>query len=135
MSPPLVVVDTNVFVAAGFSPRSASAKILSAIRAGRLRMAWNEDTRRETQYIVSKIPRLSWRDAAEHFRDEDRFDGETNPAAFAHIPDPDDRKFAALAQAAGAGLVTNDEHLLGSCERADVAVLTPREFWKRTGDA
>ena len=34
---PNVILDTNVFVAAGFSERSASARIIEAVREGRLR--------------------------------------------------------------------------------------------------
>ncbi len=46
-----VVIDTNVFVAAGFNPRSASARILTGIREGRFRLIWNEPTRRETKEV------------------------------------------------------------------------------------
>ena len=44
-----VVIDTNVFVAAGFNPQSASARILEGIREARFRLIWNEPTRRETE--------------------------------------------------------------------------------------
>ena len=37
-----VVIDTNVFVAAGFNPRSASGQILASVREGRFRLIWNE---------------------------------------------------------------------------------------------
>jgi hypothetical protein len=33
-----VVLDTNVFVAAGFNPRSASARIVEAVKRGQVRM-------------------------------------------------------------------------------------------------
>ena len=39
-----VVIDTNVFVAAGFNPRSAAARILAAVREGRFQLIWNEPT-------------------------------------------------------------------------------------------
>ena len=54
-----IVIDTNVFVAAGFNPRSASARILTGIREGRFRLMWNEPTRRETEMILRRIPRLN----------------------------------------------------------------------------
>jgi hypothetical protein len=44
-----VVLDTNVLVAAGFNPRSASAK------QGQVRMVWNDATRREM--VLSQILR------------------------------------------------------------------------------
>jgi len=55
-----IVIDTNVFVAAGFNPRSASARILTGLREGRFRLIWNEPTRRETEMILRRIPRLDW---------------------------------------------------------------------------
>jgi len=91
-------------------------------------MIWNEETRRETRFIVDKIPPLSWSDFAELFHEEDRYRGQTDRDRFAHIPDPDDRKFAALAEAAGAVLLTNDEHLLSNRDQMALKILTPREY-------
>ncbi len=128
MSANAVIVDTNVFVAAGFNRQSASACIVAEIRSGRLRMIWNEQTRRETQYILNKIPPLSWSHVAACFRDEDRHHGETALDPFDHIPDPDDRKFAALAKAAGVVLLTNDHDLLSGRDQAEIEILTPGEY-------
>src|SRR5438128_9911085 len=113
-----VVLDTNVFVAAGFNPRSASARIVDAVRQGQLRMIWNDATRREIERIMQQIPPLRAQPIteraklAELFRPADRFTAATHPERFAAIPDPDDRKFAALAHAAGAILISNDQHRL-----------------------
>lgn len=131
MSPVAVILDTNVFVAAGFNRRSASARILEQVRTGELRLIWNEPVRRETQHVLSKIPRLSWGSVAELFREEHRFAGETSPEKFDYVEDPDDRKFAALSDAAGVVLITNDDHLLRHRDRAGLAILTPREFQNR----
>jgi uncharacterized protein len=131
MPRPAVVLDTNVLVAAGFNPRSASARIVNAVQEGELRMVWNDATRREIERIVHRIPPLRAQPVAQLFRPEGRFTGPTHPERFADIPDPDDRKFAALAEAAGAVLVSNDEHLLGSRDRTGLTVLTPSEFWRR----
>ena len=125
-----VVLDTNVFVAAGFKLRSASAKIVGAVKQRRLRMVWNDATRREIERIMQQIPPLRRLDVAQLFRPEDRFAGATDPERFAFVPDPDDRKFAALAHAAEATLITSDEHLLQQRDRIDVPVLTPGAFWK-----
>jgi predicted nucleic acid-binding protein len=51
-----IVVDTNVFVSAGFNPRSAAARILMAVREGRFQLIWNEPTRWETELILRRIP-------------------------------------------------------------------------------
>ena len=125
--PTAVVIDTNVFVAAGFRPRSASARLLAAVRAGALRLVWDDATRGETERVIRRIPRLDWADVAGLFADECRWPAATRPTDFLHVPDPDDRKFAALAAAAGATLVTMDEHLLAARGRGDLRIATPSE--------
>src|SRR6516162_3596476 len=129
-----VVVDTNVFVAAGFSPNSASARLLDGIREGRFRLIWNQPTRRETEMILRRIPRLDWRIAADLFRPEGEFTGPVDPSAFTAIADPDDRKFAALAAAANAPLVTSDKLVLAQRGRIGVDIATPREFLARQSE-
>ena len=62
-----VVIDTNVFVAAGFNAKSASARILAAIREGRFQLIWNEPTRRETEFVLRRIPTLRWDKFADSF--------------------------------------------------------------------
>jgi predicted nucleic acid-binding protein len=131
MSPPAVILDTNVFVAAGFNRRSASARIIEQVRSGRLRMIWNDQIRRETQHVLSRIPQLSWSSVAELFREDCRYAGDVTPEKFDFIQDPDDRKFAALSEAAGVVLITNDDHLLSNRDRAGLRILTPREFCDR----
>jgi predicted nucleic acid-binding protein len=125
-----VVLDTNVFVGAAFNRRSASARIVLRVRSGELPMVWNEETRAETEYILTKIPRMSWSDAAELFRAEDRWGGETRPERFEFVADASDRKFAALASTAGAVLITNDEHLLSANGREGLEAVRPAE-WDR----
>ena len=126
-----VVIDTNVFVAAGFNPRSASARILEGVREGRFRLIWNQPTRRETEMILRRIPRLDWQKVADLFRPEDEFTGPADPAAFAVIADPDDRKFAALSAAANAPLVTSDKLVLAQRGRIGIEIVTPSDFLAR----
>ena len=123
-----VVVDTNVFVGAAFNRRSASAELIGALRGGTHLLVWNERTRRETESVLRRIPRISWSAVAGLFRDEGRFDGATDPGAFRIVSDPGDREFAALAAAADCPVVTNDQDLLEHREALSVPVLTPREF-------
>jgi predicted nucleic acid-binding protein len=127
------VLDTNVFVAAGFNPKSHSAHILGAVRAGIVRLVWDDQTRLETEYIIGKIPPLSGTDLSEFFRPGGQYDGPTHPEQFASVPDPADRKFAALAAATEAVLITNDRHLLDGRPHPGVMVLTPGEFVARVG--
>ena len=107
-----VVIDTNVFVAAGFNSKSAAARVFEGVREGRFRLIWNEPTRRETEIIVRRIPRLDWASIADLFQPEAEFAGPVDLEAFTAISDPDDRKFAALSAAAKRPLVTNDNYLM-----------------------
>jgi len=126
-----VILDTNVFVAAGFNPRSASGRIVDAVKKGQLRMVWNDATRREIEQIMQQIPPPRARSVSNLFRPRDRYAAATYPERFASIPDPDDRKFAALADATGAAVISNDDRLLRYRDRMDVTVLTSSAFWKR----
>jgi predicted nucleic acid-binding protein len=126
-----IVIDTNVFVAAGFNPRSAAARILAAVREGRIQLIWNEPTRRETELILRQIPPLDWESVADLFRAESEFLGPVDPESFVFVPDPADRKFAALSVAAQTPLITNDNHLLAHKNSIGVDVLTPRAFLAR----
>ena len=133
MGPGEVVLDTNVFVAAGFNPGSHSARLIEAVRDGRLRMVWDDATHAEIEHVMRQIPRLSWARIADLFRTEDRFGGSTHPEAFGFVPDPADRKFAALADAVQAPLVTSDAGLLNAGSQMAVPVLKPSEFARRCG--
>lgn len=126
-----VILDTNVFVAAGFNRGSAAAHIIEAVRKGDVRMVWNEATRRETLAIIGRIPPLAHHPVDDLFRAADRFDGTTYPECFSQIADPDDRKFAALAQATAATLITRDSHLLEHRAALPFLILTATEFWQR----
>jgi len=130
-----VVIDTNVFVAAGFNPRSAAARILDRVRDGCFQLVWNRPTRDETEMILRRIPRLDWRNFANLFRPEGEFSGAVDPDAFAGIADRDDRKFAALSAAANAPLVTNDNHLLAHRNAIGIDIVTPHAFLMRDREA
>ena len=126
-----VVIDTNVFVAALFNKKSASARILEGVRERRFRLIWNQPTRRETEMILRRIPRLDWQKVADLFRPEGEYTGPVDPAAFTAVPDPDDRKFAALSAAANAPLVTSDKLVLTQRGKIGIEIVTPGEFLAR----
>src|SRR5256884_7712871 len=105
--PGRVVLDTNVFVAAGFDPGSHSARLVEAVRDGRLRMVWDDATHAEIEHVMRQIPRLSWTRIADLFRSEDRFGGSTPPEAFGFVLDPPHRKLAPPARARPAALGTS----------------------------
>lgn len=126
-----VVLDTNIFIAAAFNRGSYSARIIQAIRERQLQLCWNEQTRRETEQLLRKIPRLSWDDFSSLFR-ENCDQGKTDLEQFSFVADLEDRKFAALAEAAGAILITQDQDLLSVRSLTHVPILTPREFVEQT---
>jgi predicted nucleic acid-binding protein len=128
-----IVIDTNVFVAAGFNARSAAACIVAAVREGHYRLVWNKPTRRETETILRRIPGLEWARVADLFRPEGEFTGPVDPDAFVMIADRDDRKFAALAAAAKTPLITNDNHVLAQQRAVGIEILPPRGFVAREG--
>lgn len=128
-----IVIDTNVFVAAGFNAKSASARILAAIREGRFRLVWNEPVRCEAEFVLRRIPPLRWHKVADLFRPEGEFTRCVDAHDFAFIEDPDDRKFAALAAAAKVPLITNDHHLLAHRDLIGFDILTPAALLTRAG--
>jgi uncharacterized protein len=130
-----LVVDTNVFVAAGFEPKSASARLLDAIAHGPCRMIWHRTTRGETERVLRRIPRLDWQRFALLFRPEWEHRATLDLAPFGSIEDPDDRKFAALAAATASVLVSNDDHLLARRDALPVRVLKPGELVAEQGQS
>jgi predicted nucleic acid-binding protein len=128
-----VVIDTDVFVAAGFNARSASAGILAAVREGDFQLVWNKPTRGATETILRRIPGLDWARVADLFRPEGEFTGPVDPDAFVMIADRDDRKFVVLSAAATTSLVTNDNHVLAQQRAVGIEILSPRAFVAREG--
>ena len=130
MRVPAVVLDTNVFIAAAFKPRSDSGRVVDAVRCGTLRLVWNEATRRETEGLLRKI---SWEAVRGLFEDGNRWSSDLDATALSSVTDPEDRKFAALAASTQATLLSLDQHLLGAVLDDVCAVLTPSEFLERLG--
>jgi uncharacterized protein len=130
-----IVLDTNTFVAAGYNPDSHSATIIGAVERGSLSLVWHRETKSETRKVIEHIPRLSW----EHFRDlfteENEFRGAIQVDNYPFIEDPEDRKFAALADVTGTTIVTSDQHLLSQKDRIRAQVMTPRQFLEQAGQS
>ncbi len=123
-----VVVDTNLFVAAGFKHHGHAARIITDVRRGNLRMPWCQATRAEIRHTLERIPPLDWQPFADCFFSAEEWPDPTDLAPFAAIPDRADRVFAALAAASQAILISNDSHLLDHQAGLSIEVYTPREF-------
>lgn len=119
------VLDTNVLVAAGFRPRSASGRLAAAVRDGRLVALWTGATRAEAVAVLGRIPPLRHLDLSALFPEAGRLDAPLHPAAFDRVPDPADRAFAALADAAGVPLVTADAPLVAGARAHGLDVRSP----------
>jgi len=96
-------------------------------------MVWNDATRRENEAVLRRIPPLDWEEFSVLFDPGGEFKGDTAPNLFNRIEDPEDRKFAALAAATGAIVISSDSHLLSCREELPITVLTAREFLAMTG--
>ena len=126
-----MILDTNVLVAAGFNPRSSSARLIKLSQVGKLVLVWNQATLKETKYIVDQIPPLNWGVFEGLFNDVGKCNDSGDMDSFGFVEDPDDRKFAALAEAVGCPVVTNDIHLLAHKKRFGFEVLRPSELLVR----
>jgi predicted nucleic acid-binding protein len=134
MAPLRAVLDTNVFVAAGFKRQSSSAQLIDHVLAGHLVMVWNNAVRTEIEHTVKRIPPLASWDLSGLFAPDARLRDDLAEDRFGYVEDPADRKFAALAEEADAPLITTDDHLLRWRDHLPTPVLRPAE-WMRQFDA
>ncbi|MEM1300650.1 MAG: PIN domain-containing protein [Pseudomonadota bacterium] len=123
------IFDTNLFVGAGFNPRSASARLIEAARDRQVAMVWNAATLSETKRVLSKIPRISWEAVADVFLSEHEAAVVEDLLHVVFVTDPEDRKYAALSLAEACPIVTSDDDLLSHADRLDV--WKPSRFWER----
>lgn len=121
-----VILDTNVFIAAYWSPRSASARIIRACIEGGLRAVYTPQIRRETLTMLRRA-----RTSAAYARSLEEFWSAAEEvkgvsAGGVRADDPDDQKFLEAALGGEADfLVTNDAHLLKVEYLGSTQVLTP----------
>ncbi len=128
LGPIQVILDTNIFVAAGFKRQSQSAQLLQQVRDRQLQMVWHQLTRQETKYIINKIPPLSWGAVEELFCPQWEYTDPLDLDAFQFVEDLQDRKFAALCHASGIPLITMDRGLLGAADTGALPIMNPKDF-------
>jgi putative PIN family toxin of toxin-antitoxin system len=126
-TPPKVVLDNNLFVAAYWNPRSASARLIAAAREGRLLAAVSAAVRREIVGTLRQIPiPEDYRRGVEQLlRHAERVEpAESFPGT---VPDdPEDEKYLECAVAAGADyVVSSDRHLLELGSFRGVEIVSP----------
>ena len=121
------MLDTNVFVGAGFRPASASGRLVAAARAGRLAVVWTAATRDEAERVVGQIPPLGAFDWSAIFRPDGEHTAPLDLAPFEHVAGHLDQTLAALALAASVPLVTADGPLVAGAEQSGVLVYRPAQ--------
>ncbi len=124
-----IVLDTNLLIAAAYSPGSASRSILEACLEGRFQVLLSEQLRKEYELILDRALRDGrYREPLAQLIDGAiPFEPESVPRV---VPeDPDDDKLLALAvEGQAAALVTNDRHLLQLHPYQGVPILRPSQF-------
>jgi putative PIN family toxin of toxin-antitoxin system len=125
-NPTRVVLDTNVFVAAYWAPKSASARLIRACIDRAVQAVYTDQVKRETVAILKQIrlPESYFRYLEPIWEGAERVE----PVRVDDVPidDPDDRKF--LEAAAGGEvdfLATNDDHLLSVGYIRRTEILSP----------
>lgn len=124
-----VVLDTNLFVAAYWSARSASARVVHACEENRLRLLYSPAIRRE----MSRILRNAQTSEAHRRRVDLLLESaeEVHPTrAIRVVPeDPDDDKFIECAVEGDADyVISSDDHLLRLGEVEGVGIVKPGAF-------
>lgn len=132
--PPVIVVDTNVFIAARFNPRSSSAKIIDLCIEGKCVPLISWRLWRETEAILKRV------NAEAEFGEKfSRFLKKAQTVDVRYelplvMEDPDDNKFLNCALFGKADyLVTSDEHLLKLDEYLGVKIRQPSHFLNSIG--
>ncbi|MBI3525514.1 MAG: putative toxin-antitoxin system toxin component, PIN family [Betaproteobacteria bacterium] len=122
----LAVVDTNVWVSAFITPGGTAAKLLEAVKRGRLALAYNSEIEAEYSDVLTRPKFDILPDLVAEFLDHLHAEGrrvDLVPPLAITLPDPDDAPFLALARHLGCPIITgNVRHFPAA---AGVEVLTP----------
>jgi uncharacterized protein len=131
-----LVLDTNVLVAAGYAPQSASRKIVESCLARRWTPLVSTAVRAEYERMLRQaLRREEYRPRLQALLESmERIEPAETPRV---VPeDPDDDKLVALAVAGGAtALISNDQHLLCLTPYRGIIIVTPGRFLERAGFA
>jgi len=126
---PLVVLDTNTFVAARFNPGSASARIIDLCIEGKCQAVLSAKLRAEIESVLRRV-----RPGEEFQANVRRFLRGAKVVRVARelplvMEDPEDNKFLNCAIQGGANyLVTSDRHLLKLGDYLGTRVCKPPQF-------
>jgi len=126
-----VVLDTNVFIAAYFNRKSASARIIDLCLENKHKLIFSLRLRKEVRLILKNVR------AEREFREKIRSlfvnASKVKPTkkVFTVKEDPEDNKFLECALEGEADyLITSDRHLLELEEFAQTKICKPTQFLK-----
>jgi len=124
-----VVVDTNLFIAAYFNRRSASAEVVELAGEDKIRLVWSDLLKKEMDLILGNVK------ASPKFLNKIQNVLEkgikVSPKEKLKIvkDDPEDNKLLECAQETEADyILTNDHHLLEIGEFKSTKIIRPKEF-------
>ncbi len=126
-----MVLDTNVFIAAYFNRKSASARIIDLCLENKHKLIFSPRLRKELRLILKNVR------AEREFREKIRSlfvnASKVKPTkkVFTVKEDPEDNKFLECALEGEADyLITSDRHLLELEEFAQTKICKPTQFLK-----
>jgi len=124
-----VVVDTNLFIAAYFNRRSASAEVVELAGEDKIKLVWSDLLKKEMDLILGNVK------ASPKFLNKIQNVLEkgikVSPKEKLKIvkDDPEDNKLLECAQETEADyILTNDHHLLEIGEFKSTKIIRPKEF-------
>ena len=129
-----VLLDTNVFIAAYWSPRSASARVIRACAEGKIQARYSPEVKREVVKMLRKA-----QTSDQYIRSLEAFwaaaeEVQPVPSESVRTEDPDDQKFLEAALGGQTDfIVTNDDHLLKIGFIGRTEILTPGRFVRLLG--
>lgn len=125
-----VVLDTNLFVAAHFNKKSASAKIINLCLSDQINFCASKGLFKELEFILKNIRApLTFRQKVYSLFENGII---VKPQKlFIVKEDLDDNKFLAVSETANANyLITNDRHLLVIGHFKKTKIIKPADFWE-----
>lgn len=124
-----MIVDTNVFVAANWSEKSSSYRIVRALKLGQLRLIYSPAIYREASFILERAK--TRKDFQLEVDKIFKKGVKSLPTEKIDIirDDPEDNKYLSCASETDTKfIITNDHHLLELRKFKATRILTPRDF-------
>ena len=126
-----MVLDTNIFIAAYFNRKSASARIIDLCLENKLELIFSSRLRKEVRLILKNVraEREFQKRIQSLFMNASRI--RPTQKIFTVKEDPEDNKFLECALEGKADyLITSDRHLLELGEFAQTKICKPTQFLK-----